>query len=458
MDLKPRPHHSYFENDGPGHLSKRGARHDNDPVNIQHIQILPTTNEILAVDRPPYIPKKDLSYPHHLGQGPARLLDTLFRQLRFDSTEGLRDCCYTAAQHMTNKNATPTDDQSCKETDTGRRFYLYNRAKIERIFADERKGLLAQISFDCPKFLRKEKMTRSGRLEEGMLCALASLKADGTICFTFFEIFLRQTTYAMDSCGGNGLRAAVQVSFAMKDKQEDLLHIVRNVQDPNLARFGLIEFPGALYAGFYWHLRKLQQLRGTDIAFSSTIAPYSIPVSKNREVPPHLLLPGYMLHGRYEVDLTPITNRDIKVPPQAMEKGSREGTMQLLRDYSSLDDGQAAALCDALTNKIAFVQGPPGTGKTYLGIAVLRTLLASRLRTIRPRPILVVCLTNHALDSFLEGLVSAGIERVARIGGKSRAEWTKKYLLHTLARKTRPDETDSTERKFAEMSRRGTSF
>ncbi|KAL9619933.1 MAG: hypothetical protein Q9160_005490 [Pyrenula sp. 1 TL-2023] len=454
MDLKPRPHHIHFESDGPGHLSQKGARHDNDLVHVQNIQILPTTNEILAVDRPPYIPKKNLSHPHHLGHGPARLLDTLFRQLRYDSTEGLRDCCYTAAQYMASDEPTLTDNQTRQETASGRRFYLYNRAKIERTFADERKGLITQISFDCPKSLRKEKMTKSGRLEEGMLCALVSLKADGTPHFVFFEIFLRQTTFAMDSQGGNGLRAAVQVSFAMKDNREDLLYILRHLQDPDLAQFALIEFPGALYAGFYWHLKKLQHLRGTDIAFSSTIAPYPSLMSKKRDVPKHLLLPCYMLRGQYEVDLTPITNLDIKVPPQAMQKGSREGTLQRLRDNSSLDDGQAVALCDALTNEIAFVQGPPGTGKTYLGVAILRTLLASRPRNNHAKPILVVCLTNHALDSFLEGLVKAGIDRIARLGGNSRADWTKKYLLNTLARKTRPDEADSTERKFAELSRK----
>ena len=31
-----------FDNDGPGHLSRFGPRHDNDYEDIQHIQILPT--------------------------------------------------------------------------------------------------------------------------------------------------------------------------------------------------------------------------------------------------------------------------------------------------------------------------------------------------------------------------------------------------------------------------------
>jgi hypothetical protein len=35
-----------FEDDGPGHLSKSGPRHDNDNVEIAAIRVLPTTDEV----------------------------------------------------------------------------------------------------------------------------------------------------------------------------------------------------------------------------------------------------------------------------------------------------------------------------------------------------------------------------------------------------------------------------
>jgi hypothetical protein len=45
-------------------------------------------------------------------------------------------------------------------------------------------------------------------------------------------------------------------------------------------------------------------------------------------------------------------------------------------------------------------------------------------------PILVVCLTNHALDSFLEGLLDVGIESIIRVGSALKtSERLKPYNL-----------------------------
>ena len=39
-----------FENDGPGNLSKKGYRHDNDHEDIVNIKLLPTTDEASPAD------------------------------------------------------------------------------------------------------------------------------------------------------------------------------------------------------------------------------------------------------------------------------------------------------------------------------------------------------------------------------------------------------------------------
>lgn len=45
-------------------------------------------------------------------------------------------------------------------------------------------------------------------------------------------------------------------------------------------------------------------------------------------------------------------------------------------------------------------------------------------------PILILCFTNHALDSFLEGLVDAGISQgIIRVGGRSKSTRLEKYNL-----------------------------
>ena len=44
------------------------------------------------------------------------------------------------------------------------------------------------------------------------------------------------------------------------------------------------------------------------------------------------------------------------------------------------------------------------------------------LRHSSTERILVVCYTNHALDSFLESLIAKGITSIVRVGGRSKNE------------------------------------
>ena len=48
-------------------------------------------------------------------------------------------------------------------------------------------------------------------------------------------------------------------------------------------------------------------------------------------------------------------------------------------------------------------------------------------------PVLVVCFTNHALDSFLEGLLDAGVtQQIVRVGSNSRVERLQQFNLRNL--------------------------
>jgi len=44
-------------------------------------------------------------------------------------------------------------------------------------------------------------------------------------------------------------------------------------------------------------------------------------------------------------------------------------------------------------------------------------------------------MTNHALDSFLEGLRKAGIVKLARLGSNSKENWTKEIQMFALQRR-----------------------
>ena len=205
-----------FEEDGPGDLSRHGPRHDNDHVDIRRIGILPTTDEILCLRRP-YMPCKDFAQSHFLPRGYSCLVDTLFRQLRYESTECIIDACYHAAQQLA---ITPTsqnyDYDFAQETPRGVRYSLFCDVLFEELLFHEAKGTVVRLSFACPRTLRGGRMHSSGLFEKGMLVALLGLDEDGSsLSTTFFEIHLRQSTDSMRVRSGNDLRGKSYSSSAV---------------------------------------------------------------------------------------------------------------------------------------------------------------------------------------------------------------------------------------------------
>ena len=101
-----------------------------------------------------------------------------------------------------------------------------------------------------------------------------------------------------------------------------------------------------------------------------------------------------------------------------------------------MDESQAKALKAALSQEFCIIQGPPGTGKTYVGLKIVQALLRNKqgwCPTNRKRPILIVCYTNHALDQFLEGIMSFHDEEgIVRVGGRSQSEEIKKRSIGAL--------------------------
>ncbi|XP_025207579.1 NFX1-type zinc finger-containing protein 1-like isoform X2 [Melanaphis sacchari] len=87
----------------------------------------------------------------------------------------------------------------------------------------------------------------------------------------------------------------------------------------------------------------------------------------------------------------------------------------------NMDINQYEAFKGALTKEFVMIQGPPGTGKTYIGLEIVKVIIENMYDTKKLKhPILVVCMTNHALDQFLEGIwkITRNISRFGR-GTKS---------------------------------------
>ena len=272
----PRPEHREFDlDDGPGHLSRFGPRHDNDHAVISKIQVLPTTDEILSVHRPPYMPKKNLAERHFLPAGPSRLFDVLFRHLRYNHTECIRDICYHAFQALVADPVVYHNYQAWQETPVGNRYFLYRHTKVEEVHAQDKKGLLVKLSYACPKGPKYNRAEDPSRFQNGMLCALLGLEEGGTLTTTFLEVCNRGSAESMRRKHGNRIRAAVQLSFVSAAEHVDVFRILRYARGLVSVRTVLVEFPKLLLAGFYWCLTRLQEFGNIDLAFSRYIAPYA---------------------------------------------------------------------------------------------------------------------------------------------------------------------------------------
>ena len=107
---------------------------------------------------------------------------------------------------------------------------------------------------------------------------------------------------------------------------------------------------------------------------------------------------------------------------------------------NELTSFQLEAVRTALSKELAIIQGPPGTGKTYVGLKVAKVLLKNRdiwTDPKHPRPILVVCYTNHALDQFLEGILDFCPSGIVRVGSRSKSARLDDFNLKFIRRMER---------------------
>ncbi|KAK9882471.1 hypothetical protein WA026_021505 [Henosepilachna vigintioctopunctata] len=98
------------------------------------------------------------------------------------------------------------------------------------------------------------------------------------------------------------------------------------------------------------------------------------------------------------------------------------------REFFNFNPSQNKAFVAALTRKFSIIQGPPGTGKTFVGLKIAQTLLHNLAAWHNRSPMLVICYTNHALDQFLEGLITT-TDKIVRVGGQSKNENLTKFNL-----------------------------
>lgn len=383
---RPRYDKSKLEIDGPGELTS-SPRHDNDFTEISHVRVLPTADEILS-QRRPYMPVKD--YASHAIPGVKRLTDLHFRHLRYDNTEPIIDICYHAIQSMVflgkELNLASYDDRM--QTPRGTQYSMFRNVEFVETQFSDKYSLTFRISFACPEALRRKSIYTSSCLQEGMMTALVGFDAiKGRVSVTFLEVVRRESTMAMKHRTKNDLRGSWKSYICECSANSEIASCVLALADPSdlsaarrllynkhgllSEQFVLVDLPSVLYPGFSWCLERLKMIsRSNDhMAFSSLIAPDPLSTSDDFNEPPL-----YCEMKNLNYNLSVLRRRDIVAGAGPLtlrphihlqNEQAKQSLLDTLRRETTLDEGQALALCENLCRGLAFTQGPPGTGKTY---------------------------------------------------------------------------------------------
>ncbi|KAF8877918.1 P-loop containing nucleoside triphosphate hydrolase protein [Infundibulicybe gibba] len=347
-----------------------GGRHDNDFVDFRKVSILPTADEIIS-NEPPFLrPSESIEDPNTAEDRMAIYLDNQFRLLREDMLAEMREELHIALGRKKGYH----------------RGLVVDKLKMLKIHCGPegrrcKWGITFQMSADLPQLRKIKPYARKAFFASHrrifMHQSLTSLLVDNEI--VAFPIINRDEELLARNPPIIILQFEGETSIR---KALTKLKLAQNIK--------LIQIDTAMFA-FEPVLRAIQRTR-------------VLPLSQELLFWSDGTIPS-------EVDSPPsLVNTVLRNPQQELR--TLLGTTASIR----LDKSQAASLVAGLTQKVSLIQGPPGTGKSFIG-----ALLAKVLHDTTNKTILVVCYTNHALDQFLEDLLTIGIpaSSMVRLGGKS---------------------------------------
>jgi AAA domain/Zinc finger C-x8-C-x5-C-x3-H type (and similar) len=410
----------------PQAIELPGDRHDNDKMDIAQIAIIPTEAEIRS-ERPEFLPSPLPSKPHFL-QGKERHLDTHFRLHRHDIFGELKSIINDFLN-------LPTDEKQRKEmiqlSQNNNNTFVYVGAGVAHINSTRKCGIEAQIAFQLPLNLRKKSLAQrqqwwnaTKRLEEGsMICLISFQDGEGTPLF--FTVTEKNTQPKAEFGLVSENLPAISAKLSSGITTRQLRSLIINFKKTNGL---LVEVPGIIPATFMPVLENLQRMqKDSRLPFANWILEQTGSTSA-LEVPP----PSYTRIPGFSFDLSSILSDATQ--SLALHPGSgTENIQRMLEERTTLDQGQCEALITALSREFALIQGPPGTGKSYVGVQLMRVLLANKVKASLG-PIIVVCYTNHALDQFLEHLLDVGVEKMIRIGGNSSSKLLEGKNLRVISK------------------------
>ncbi|KAF1930727.1 uncharacterized protein M421DRAFT_99346 [Didymella exigua CBS 183.55] len=402
-------------------------RHDNDKLDISEITMFPTRDELMS-DAKDFLPSTDPDQPHFLTNKVERHIDTNFRLYRHDVFGELKKALSGLLHAATHDPATLSKPKAHLGD---MRAYHYPNACISYVSFEVRRGLQAKISFPQPSGAhhrsaeqRRTWWEDSRRLEEGSL--LSYIFVQGSVVQHLFFTVTQKSTNPAQKFGLADRDFMATITAKLATQSHSALETLISASCDNVHGV-ILEFPNVLPATFVPVLENLQEMqRLSRLRFSRWLLPDQHDGPSHQKIFQDIPPPVYAREASFKFPLASILRAEAKVSDStfnisATASCSDTALIAEIASKTALDDGQCRALVAALTREFAFIQGPPGTGKSYIGLQVMRILLAVK-RKASLGPIIVVCYTNHALDQFLEHLVKVGITKIIRVGGQSKSE------------------------------------
>ncbi|CAG8532918.1 23815_t:CDS:10 [Gigaspora margarita] len=447
---------SILDYDPPGDLSENGKRHNNDFKEISRIKIIPTKEEVLC-DRYPFLPTMNIDDAmHYLPKGAERLLDTQFRLLREDMLcpirIGIENFIKFISESAKNKAKIKKLQEhggrhkyENKEGMEGGDLNVYANVHFSVVKVDKRRGFYCRLGFTQPP-MRCHSESKEGRLQYwdksrklltgSLVCLLwpsenSSLN-NGLQFSLFFGTVVLRDEHLLSQ---NQNIAFIDISFIDSEIYQIALKEINKkfFNDSNEQKTGcfMVESIGVYFESYFHVLKTLQKKLPSNFPFEKYLTPQ---ITENSSVTA-VDLPTYTRAPGFAFDLS-VLLKD-KTKPLLLNVAdiySHETVIQNLQESSSLDNTQAQSLVYSLCREIALIEGPPGTGKSFVGVEIMKVLLANKKAT-KMGPILTICFTNHALDQFLENLLKVGIEKIVRLGGRSKSEIIKNFTIEEMYKK-----------------------
>lgn len=251
-----------------------------------------------------------------------------------------------------------------------------------------------------------------------------------------------------------------------KDLEFLARYLSGKIQDRGRGEDLLLQVKGHFWVGSAPFLEALKAKTAAQLPFEDSIFttnPTDAPTFMEQQTVP-------AVWSGCNLDMSNLLKQGSRIGQLTCPIGSFQEMERFLLAFQSeiiLDRSQISAFAAAFTRKLCLIQGPPGTGKTFVGVKIVKAMLDNDKRA-RPRepvmgrsfavrtsgqdqsslgPIFCVCFTNHALDQFLEGCISDGVdaESVVRLGSRSKSEVLSSRSLHgvLLHYKTKTDAAET---------------